>query len=60
MTPAPHAQSKAGQGEVAGRREPTRHTVRMTRRGGQSILVSAGGSSVTGNVPAFTGVVMTE
>ncbi len=46
--------------EVAGRQETIRDAIRMTRRGGQTILVGAGGSSVTVNVPAFTGVVMTE
>ena len=61
MIPAPHVLYKARQGEVAGRRETIRdRPIRMTRRGGQTILVGAGGSPVTVNVPAFTGVVMTE
>ena len=61
MIPAPHVPYKARQGEAAGRRETIRdRPIRMTRRGGQTILVGSGGSSVTGNLPAFTGVVMTE
>jgi alcohol dehydrogenase/S-(hydroxymethyl)glutathione dehydrogenase/alcohol dehydrogenase len=46
--------------EVVGRQETVRDAVKMTRRGGQVILVGAAGDDVTVTVPAFTGVVMTE
>jgi Zn-dependent alcohol dehydrogenase len=46
--------------EVAGRQETVRDAIRMTRRGGQVVLVGAGGDGVTVSLPAFSGVVMTE
>jgi NDMA-dependent alcohol dehydrogenase len=46
--------------EVVGRQETVRDAVRMTRRGGQVVLVGAAGDDVRVDVPAFTGVVMTE
>ncbi|GLZ15779.1 putative zinc-type alcohol dehydrogenase AdhD [Actinomadura sp. NBRC 104425] len=46
--------------EVVGRQETIDDAVRMTRRGGQVVLVGAGGPDVRVSVPAFTGVVMTE
>jgi Zn-dependent alcohol dehydrogenase len=46
--------------EVAGRQETIRDAVKMTRRGGQVILVGAGADDVHVSVPAFTGMVMTE
>ncbi|MEV7379578.1 Zn-dependent alcohol dehydrogenase [Streptomyces lydicus] len=45
--------------EVVGRQETVRDAVKMTRRGGQVVLVGAAGDDVTLTVPAFTGVVMT-
>jgi alcohol dehydrogenase/S-(hydroxymethyl)glutathione dehydrogenase/alcohol dehydrogenase len=46
--------------EVVGRQETVRDAVKMTRRGGQVVLVGAAGNDVTLTVPAFTGVVMSE
>lgn len=46
--------------EVAGRQETVRDAVKMTRRGGQVVLVGAAGDEVTVNVPAFSGMVMSE
>jgi alcohol dehydrogenase/S-(hydroxymethyl)glutathione dehydrogenase/alcohol dehydrogenase len=46
--------------EVVGTQETVRNAVRMTRRGGQTVLVGAAGDDVTVSVPAFTGLVMTE
>ncbi|MCQ4080832.1 Zn-dependent alcohol dehydrogenase [Streptomyces sp. RB6PN25] len=46
--------------EVVGRQETVRDAVKMTRRGGQVVLVGAAGDDVNLTVPAFTGVVMTE
>jgi Zn-dependent alcohol dehydrogenase len=46
--------------EVVGRQETVRDAVKMTRRGGQVVLVGAAGDDVLVSVPAFSGVVMTE
>lgn len=46
--------------EVVGRQETIRDAIRMTRRGGQTILVGAAGDGVTVSLPAFTGLVLTE
>lgn len=46
--------------EVVGRQETVRDAVKMTRRGGQVVLVGAAGDDVLLSVPAFSGVVMTE
>jgi Zn-dependent alcohol dehydrogenase len=46
--------------EVVGRQETIRDAIRLTRRGGQTILVGAAGDGVTVSVPAFTGLVLTE
>ena len=46
--------------EVVGRQETIRDAIRMTRRGGQTILVGAAGDGVNVSVPAFTGLVLTE
>ena len=46
--------------EVAGRQQTVRDAIRMTRRGGQVVLVGAAGDDVTVSLPAFSGVVMTE
>jgi alcohol dehydrogenase/S-(hydroxymethyl)glutathione dehydrogenase/alcohol dehydrogenase len=46
--------------EVVGRQETVRDAVRMARRGGQVVLVGAAGDDVRVDVPAFTGLVMTE
>jgi Zn-dependent alcohol dehydrogenase len=46
--------------EVAGRQQTVRDAIRMTRRGGQVVLVGAAGDDVTVTLPAFSGVVMTE
>lgn len=46
--------------EVVGRQETINDAVKMTRRGGQVVLVGAGGDEVKVSVPAFTGIVMSE
>ena len=46
--------------EVVGRQQTVRDAIRMTRRGGQVVLVGAAGDDVTVTLPAFSGVVMTE
>ena len=46
--------------EVVGRPETVRDAVRMARRGGQVVLVGAAGDDVRLDLPAFTGLVMTE
>jgi alcohol dehydrogenase/S-(hydroxymethyl)glutathione dehydrogenase/alcohol dehydrogenase len=46
--------------EVVGRQETIRDAIRMTRRGGQTILVGAAGDGISVSVPAFTGLVLTE
>jgi NDMA-dependent alcohol dehydrogenase len=46
--------------EVVGRQGTVDDAIRMTRRGGQVILVGAASDDVKVNVPAFSGVVMTE
>ncbi|GAB2603759.1 NDMA-dependent alcohol dehydrogenase [Kocuria himachalensis] len=46
--------------EVVGRQETVRDAVKMTRRGGEVVLVGAGGDDVFLNVPAFNGMVMSE
>lgn len=46
--------------EVVGRQETVNDAIRMTRRGGRAVLVGAGPEDVVVNVPAFTGIVMTE
>jgi S-(hydroxymethyl)glutathione dehydrogenase / alcohol dehydrogenase len=45
--------------EAAGREETISQALRLTRRGGQVVLVGAGGNEVRLSVPAFTGIVMT-
>lgn len=46
--------------EVVGRQETIDAAVKMTRRGGQVVLVGAGPDEVRVNVPSFTGMVMSE
>ena len=46
--------------EVVGRQQTVRDAIRMTRRGGQVVLVGAAGDDVTVSLPAFSGIVMTE
>lgn len=46
--------------EVAGRQETVTGAVKMTRRGGQVVLVGAAADDVKVTVPAFSGLVMTE
>ena len=46
--------------EVAGRQETIDDAIRMTRRGGRVVIVSAPGKDVMVNIPAFGGLVMTE
>ncbi|MDQ0616697.1 Zn-dependent alcohol dehydrogenase [Arthrobacter globiformis] len=46
--------------EVVGRQETVTNAIRMTRRGGQTVLVGAAPDDVLVKVPAFTGMVLTE
>ncbi|MGH3437536.1 MAG: Zn-dependent alcohol dehydrogenase [Sciscionella sp.] len=46
--------------EVVGRQEAINDAINMTRRGGQVVLVGAGGDDVKVSISSFTGVVMTE
>lgn len=46
--------------EVVGRQETIDAAVKMTRRGGQVVLVGAGPETVHLRVPSFTGMVMAE
>ncbi|MDB5861607.1 MAG: h16 [Ramlibacter sp.] len=46
--------------EVAGRQQTIDDAIRMTRRGGRVVIVSAPGKEVMVNIPAFGGLVMSE
>ncbi|MDP3135120.1 MAG: Zn-dependent alcohol dehydrogenase [Burkholderiaceae bacterium] len=46
--------------EVAGRQQTIDDAIRMTRRGGRVVIVSAPGKDVVVNIPALGGLVMTE
>lgn len=46
--------------EVAGRQQTIDDAIRMTRRGGRVVIVSAPGKDVMVNIPAFGGLVMSE
>ena len=46
--------------EVAGRQQSVDDAIRMTRRGGRVVIVSAPGKDVVVNIPAFGGLVLTE
>lgn len=46
--------------EAAGRSETIALAVRLTRRGGQTVLVGAAAADVRLSIPAFSGLVMTE
>lgn len=46
--------------EVAGRQQSIDDAIRMTRRGGRAVIVSAPGKDVVVNISAFGGLVLTE